>query len=167
MSGVTLVAGRHGGRLAGALLAALLTANAAAEFAAYRRYVLGIPQGEMRATQPTESAQTIMGRDVQRWEGRAAVYIVARKPVDHSCDLPAMQYFAVDTDARDARDIARHLPFRESRPVAVYVTPDSDEAIAALLEAYPQAERRDFYDNLGVRAFARLVIFPLDEHLHR
>jgi hypothetical protein len=167
MSGVTLAAGPRGGRLAGALLAALLTANAAAEFAAYRRYVLGIPQGETRPTQPTENAQTIMGRDVQRWEGRAAVYIVARKPVDHSCDLPAMQYFAVDTDARDTRDIARHLPFRESRTVVVYVTPDSDEAIAALLEAYPETSRRDFYDNLGSRAFARFVISPVHASLQR
>jgi hypothetical protein len=166
VSGVTLAAGRRGGRLAGALLALLLAANATAELAAYRRYVLGIPPGETRPRQPNESAHSIMGRDVQRWQGRAAVYIVARKPVEHSCDLPAMQYFATDTDARDARDITRHLPFRESRTVVVYVTPDSDEAIPTLLTAYPGAERRDFYDNLGAHVFARLVIPPVDASLY-
>src|SRR5207249_11740347 len=115
----------------------------------------------------TENAQAIMGRDVQRWQGRAAVYIVARKPVEHSCDLPAMQYFAADTDARDARDISRHLPFQEQRTVVVYVTPGSDEAIPTLLEAYPEASRRDFYDNLGSKVFSRVVIPAVQSSLPR
>jgi hypothetical protein len=167
VSGVRLAAGRCGGKLAGALLALLLAANAAGELAGYRRYVLGIPQGETQPRQRTENTQTIMGRDVQQWHGRAVVYIVARKPVEHSCDLPAMQYFAVDADARDARDITLHLPFRDPRTVVVYVTPDSDEAIPKLLKVYPEASRRDFYDNLGSRVFARLVIPSVDGELRR
>jgi len=73
-----------------------------------------------------------------------------------------MRYFAADTDVRDARDITRYLPFRENRPVVVYVVPQSNEAIATLLSAYPGAERRDFQNNLGALVFTRFVIPRVD-----
>ena len=163
--GTGIAAGSSAGRVAAAVVGALLSWNALSELAAYSRYDRGIEAGATLPTRRSARPQTIMGRDLQRFGGRAQVYIVARRPIDHSCNHPAMQYFATDTDVHDARDIRRYLPFRGRRTFVVYVLPEVSEAVSAVLEVHSYAERREFHDGLGRHVFTRLVIHRLDPTL--
>jgi hypothetical protein len=107
-----------------------------------------------------------MGRDIERWGRDATIYLVARAPVELSCDHPVIRFYALGVDVRDARDISQYVPSQDpSRPVVCYLLPDMTDAAALITSAHPDAERRDFRDNIGQIVFTRLVIHPATGHV--
>ena len=154
--GASAAAGRIGKALVLAAGLALVALDARYQFEAYRDYVLGTVPGSSTPMRRTEWVQSLMGRDMRNWQG-ALVYIVAANPIDHSCEHPTTQFYARDLDVRDARDIADYLPFDRTRTNVVYFLPERMDAVSTVLRAEPQAEVKQFFDNVGRYVFTRVV----------
>jgi hypothetical protein len=156
--GAVAAAGRIGAFIGGVAILALLVLNGADQIDSYWYWVHGMARGATAPGRATEWVQSIMGRDIQRWGQDAMMYIVAPNPIQHSCTHPTMNYYDYDSDVQDARDIGEYIPFKDPRTVVVYVLVEMEDAMERIRGAYPQAEEKPFYDNLGRPVFTRFVI---------
>ena len=96
--GTTLVAGRIGSGIALVTIVAFLGISSWQQLYRYRDYSLGIRPGQEHPSLPIQQAQSIMGRDIQRWGTDAMIYIATRNPNQHSCAHPTMAYYAYESD---------------------------------------------------------------------
>jgi hypothetical protein len=156
--GAEAAGGRIGRGVAVVATSALVAVTSWQQLSAYYYFCQGIRPGQTNPSQTTEWVQGIMGRDIQRWNDSAMMYLVAPNPNWHSCTHPTMQYYAYRVDLQDARDITEYLPFKDPRTIVCYFLPDMTSYIAPVRRLYPQAEETPFYDNLGHQVFTRIVI---------
>ena len=156
--GAVAAAGRIGAVVALSAALALLVADGRDQFETYREFVTGRVAGAERPGRATQWVQSLMGRDAQKWGPDSMIYIVAPNPIVHSCTHPTMEYYVYGLDSQDARDIREYMPFDRQRTTVVYVLPEMPDSITTLKSAYPGAEVKKFYDNLGGHVFTRVVV---------
>jgi 4-amino-4-deoxy-L-arabinose transferase-like glycosyltransferase len=157
--GAGVAVGRPGKFVAAVLTCLVVALSAHYELDQYRHYALGTAPGSTKPGRRIQWPQSRMGRDMQQWRD-AMVYIVAPNPIDHSCEHPIMKYFAIGIDVQDARDLSEYLPFDKRRTAVAYILPGRKESLDAVLRAYPNAETKEFLDEVGAKLFTRIVVRP-------
>jgi hypothetical protein len=155
---VAVVLGRSGPAIASAGTAALLAFTSWKQLSYLANQERGFIPGQSRPTRQIEWPESIMGRDIQRWDAGALIYIVSENPRSHSCRRALTQYYATGRDVHDARDIRRYMPFEDPRTIVCYFPPEVSDQIAAVLEKYPNADVKHLTDNFGQTVLTRLVI---------
>jgi hypothetical protein len=153
-----VAAGRIGAVVALGAALALFFFNGREQLELYRAYVEGRDHRSGRPGRSTQWVQSLMGRDAQRWNDGAMIYVVAPNPIVHSCTHPTMEYYVYGLDSQDARDIREYLPFDRTRTTVAYFLPEVGGSIAAVRRAHPDAKVRHFYDNLEQHVFTRVVV---------
>jgi hypothetical protein len=156
--GAGFALGRFGTAAARAGLVALLALTTWLNLRLYINYCQGIPPHATRPVFSTQWVQGIMGRDIQHWGENALIFIVAANSNEQSCEHPTVKYYAYAADVQDAREIAKYLPFKDTRTIVAYFFPEMTDQIATVRHMYPQLQEQPFYNNLGRHVFTRVVV---------